>query len=255
MRSRRTKPLRAPFARMAHLTPMVMLACCALAALPNAACSKSANDAATEIPATPVSAIPGHASLEDDSHKEGPRLMPAETFIRSYLSVFGGLAPLDLQAKLQGTDGAGLFDTWRDYLAALGMPEYMNEVARSTQTNALMIATFERTGVALCDRAAQLDLVASTPVAKRVVFAFDLPAGEIADADFAPRFDVLHRAFLGMPASAAPADRTAKLLALYRGTVARHTAAGAPSSKLTPQQAGWSSVCQGLIRHPEFHLY
>jgi hypothetical protein len=224
-------------------------------ALPLAACSKSTSNAA-EVPSVPVSELPGHGAVEDNSHKEGPRLMPAETFIRSYLSIFGALAPLDLQTKLQGTDGAGLFDTWRDYLAALGMPEYMNEVARSTQTNALMIATFERTGVALCDRAVQNDLVTATPVASRAVFAFDVPAaGDISDADFTPRFDVLHRTFLGMPAALGPADRPAKFLALYRDTVSRHAAKGAPPSKFTPQQAGWAAVCYGLVRHPEFHLY
>jgi hypothetical protein len=219
-------------------------------------CNKSAAPSSNDIPSVPVSQIPGHGQLEDNSHKEGPRLMPAETFIRSYISVFGALAPLDLQTKLQGTDGAGLFDTWRDYLAALGMPEYMNEIARSTQTNALMIATFERTGVALCDRAVQADLVAGPTLDKRVVFAFDVPAtGDIDDAGFASRFDVLHRTFLGMPASAAPADRVTKFLDLYRATVSRHAAKGAPASKFTPQQAGWATVCYGLVRHPEFHLY
>ena len=24
---------------------------------------------------------------------------------------------------------------------------------------------------------------------------------------------------------------------------------------LTPAQNGWASVCYGLVRHPEFHLY
>jgi hypothetical protein len=221
--------------------------------------SASSGPQAGDITSVPVTQVPGHEGLtQDNSIKNGPRLMPAETFIRSYLSIFGGLAPLALQNTLKGTDNANLFDNWQSYLAALGMPQYMNEVPRSSQTNALMIATFERTGVALCDRAVQADLAAATPVpvANRLVFAFDLPStGDVDDATFATDFDVLHRTFLGMPASLAPTDRTAKFLALYRQTVTAHSAKGAQKSTFTPQQAGWATVCYGLVRHPEFHLY
>ncbi|MFI5298950.1 MAG: hypothetical protein ACHREM_12710 [Polyangiales bacterium] len=225
-------------------------------------CGKSGSSSAPapgDVTSVPVSQIPGHDGVaQDNSLKNGPRLLPAETFIRSYLSIFGGLAPLALQATLKGTDNANLFDTWKDYLAALGMPQYMNEIPRSSQTNALMIATFERAGVALCDRAVQADLASATaPTAdKRLVFAFDLPTtGDVDDAAFAADFDVLHRTFLGMPASLAPTDRTAKFLALYRQTVTAHSAKGAQKSAFTPQQAGWATVCYGLVRHPEFHLY
>jgi len=72
---------------------------------------------------------------------------------------------------------------------------------------------------------------------------------------FAAPFDVLHRTFLGYPASLAPTDRAARFLALYQDTVKRHAAADAPKSRLLPEQAGWATVCQGLIRHPEFQLY
>jgi hypothetical protein len=212
---------------------VVSLASVALALVASSiGCAKSAssNAPAGDLASVPVSTIPGHTGIaQDDSVKNGPRLLPAETFIRSYLSIFGGLAPLDLQAKLRGTDGANLFDTWKDYLAALGMPAYMSEVPRSSQTNALMIATFERTGVALCDRAVQADLGTNAPTSSsRLVFAFDLPTtGDVDDATFAKDFDVLHRTFLGMPSSLAPTDRATKFLALSRQTVAAHHATGA----------------------------
>ena len=51
-----------------------------------------------------------------------------------------------------GGDGGSLFDTWDDYVSALGFPDYRLDVPRQTQTNALMAATFERLGVALLPR-------------------------------------------------------------------------------------------------------
>ena len=54
------------------------------------------------VPGVPVGAIPGHDSLaQDTTPKEGPRLLSAETYIRSLLQLFGGLSPLDLQTKLR----------------------------------------------------------------------------------------------------------------------------------------------------------
>ena len=49
------------------------------------------------------------------------------------------------------------------------MPDYTLEIARNPQTNSLMIATFERMGVALCDRAVEKELQADTrlPEAQR----------------------------------------------------------------------------------------
>lgn len=206
---------------------------------------------------TPVSMLPGHESLgQDTTPKEPGRLISAESFIRSYLSLFGGLAPMELQARLRGADGSALFDTWDDYLSALGLPDYRVDVPRGTQTNALMIAAFERVGVALCDRAAESDLHGSSApaVAQRKVYAFALPTTEPDLAAFTTRFDVLHRTILGYPVRLAPAERAPRFFALYQAAVTRHRA-DPTTARLTPSEIGWSSVCQGLIRHPEFHLY
>jgi hypothetical protein len=92
------------------------------------------------------------------------------------------------------------------------------------------------------------------PVQERVIFAFDPPPGVMDEAQFAPRFDVLHRTFLGYPAALAPKERAPRYLALYRDIAATH-AKTLPKSKLTPDQAAWAAVCYGLVRHPEFHLY
>jgi hypothetical protein len=221
-----------------------------------AAC-QSAGPSPAVVRSVPVGALPGHDSLAQDSTpKEGPRLMSAETYIRSYLQLFGGLAPLDVQARARGAEG-DLFDTWEDYLTALGLPDYRAEFPRGTQPNALMVATFERLGVALCDRAVERDLrgARALPVAERVVFAFELPPGELDAAGFASRFDVLHRTFLGYPAALAPDGRTARFEQLYRDIVARHGAPSAAPSAFSPSESGWAAVCYGLVRHPEFHLY
>ena len=208
----------------------------------------------TEIVPTPVTEIPGHEQLaQDNTPKEPPRLMPAETLIRSYLSLFGGLSPMALQARLRGATSDNLFDTWGDYLTALGVPDYAVDIPRSPQTNALMLAAFERIGVALCERAVQNDLRGAA-AADRVLFRFDLPAGRaLTDDEFLARFDVLHRRVLGYPAALAPDGRLPRFRTLYRNAVAAHADAGARS--FNGPEAGWASVCEGLIRHPEFHLY
>lgn len=183
------------------------------------------------------------------------RMVPIEAYMLTYLDLFGGLAPLEVQQRARGPEN--LFDTWDDYLSALGLPDYKLDVPRQTQTNALMVATFERLGVALCDRAVQSDLEAKEPVPvdKRALFAFDVPKGALDEAAFLPRFDVLHRTFLGYPVSLAPSDRTKRFFDLYQGIVTEHAAAGAPKSKFTPEDSGWAAVCYGLVRHPEFHYY
>jgi hypothetical protein len=126
---------------------------------------------------------------------------------------------------------------------------------RGKQTNTLMLSTFERLGIALCDRSVQADLQKAPPLPNRHIFAFEPPAGTVDLAAFTPPFDVLHRTFLGYPAALAPPDRIGRFLQLYTDTVARHSATGAPASQFTPAQAGWAAVCYGLLRHPEFHLY
>ena len=207
----------------------------------------------TEITPTPVTQIPGHELLaQDRAPKEPPRLMPAETLIRSYLALFGGLSPQALQARLRADN---LFDTWGDYLSALGVPDYAVDIPRSPQTNALMLAAFERIGVALCERAVQNDLRGAVAVNDRVLFRFELPAAgrALTDDEFGARFDLLHRRVLGYPAGLAPAGRIPRFRTLYRDAVTRHADAGA--RMFNGPEAGWASVCEGLVRHPEFHLY
>lgn len=198
-----------------------------------------------------ASAPSGNAS---DAVAKDFRLVPVESYMRTYLQLFGGLAPLQVQQRARGPEK--LFDTWDDYVSALGLPDYKIDVPRQTQTNALMVATFERLGIALCDRAAEADLESKQPipVEKRTIFAFDVPKGELDAAAFAPRFDVLHRTFLGYPASLAPPSRTTRFYDLYRSIVSEHREKG-EKSKLTAEDSGWAAVCYGLVRHPEFHLY
>jgi hypothetical protein len=160
-------------------------------------------------------------------------------------------APLDTQNRARPR---GLFDTWDDYLSALGLPDYRVDLPRATQSNALMVATFERLGIALCDRAVEHDLRGAPPE-QRIIFAFDPPAGAMDAAAFAPRFDVLHRTFLGYPARLAPPERQTRFYTLYETIRDHHAQAGAPRSAFKPDEAAWAAVCYGLVRHPEFHLY
>lgn len=239
----------------------------------------------------------------DSAPKEEPRLVPPEAYVKTYLQLFGGLAPLEVQRRARSSDGNQLFDTWADYLAALGFPDYRLDLPRAQESNALMVATWERLGDALCDRAVEHDLKGITPppapgpppslsaqsmdamaaerplfgpppppkpgapkppppqrpiappVAQRVIFAFEVPATPIDAAGFAPRFDVLHRTFLGYPAALAATDRTAAFFQLYTDTLGRHMAMGAPKSRFSPTEEAWATVCYGLVRHPEFLFY
>jgi hypothetical protein len=199
---------------------------------------------------------PTSVAFEDTTPKEDLRMVPPEVTMRTYLRLFGALAPLDFQRDARGRDGGNLFDTWDDYVAALGFPDYRLDVPRQAQTNALMVATFERVGVALCDRALEHDWkgIAPTPVQERVIFAFDPPKGAVSEAEFAPGFDVLHRTFLGYPSSLAPPDRAARFYALFE-SIAKGHAKASPKSRFTADEAAWAAVCYGLTRHPEFHLY
>ncbi len=91
-----------------------------------------------DAPSLTLDQVPGHESLaQDTTHKESPRLVPAEAYIRTYLTLFGGLTALQAQTQLTA-GGSGLFDTWTAYLGALGLPNYATDMARNTQTNALM---------------------------------------------------------------------------------------------------------------------
>lgn len=210
------------------------------------------------VPSTPASDLPGHGSLaQDNTTKEGPRLLPTEVYIQAYLDIFGGLSPLAAELASRGKEGSQLFDTWRDYLASLGMPDYEKDIRRATQTNAMMLATFERIGIALCDRAAEreLDATPRPAMTTRTVFAFEPTAALATEAEFADRFDVLHRTFIGYPAKLAETPRITRFYELYKSTVAKHSEKGAATSGLSAANAGWAAVCYGLVRHPEFHTY
>ena len=217
-----------------------------------AGCSSSPTEDKAGLKPAPIAAIPGHDSLaEDTAPKEGPRVVAPEAYLRTYLQIFGGLSALEVQAAAKGNN---LFDAWSDYLGLIGLPDYETDIPRGTQTNALMLATFERIGIALCDRTLEHDLKASpaTPIKDRRVYAFDVTAAAPTLTEFTERFDVMHRTFLGYPAALATTDRTARFYKLYNDTVAAPPASGA---KFTPEQAGWAAMCYGLVRHPEFHLY
>lgn len=230
---------------------MIKLRILALGAL-TCVCACFGGKTPAVVPSVPVASLPGHDALAiDTTPKEGLRMVPPEAYVRTYLQLFGGLAPLEVQKRARGADGPQLFDTWADYLATLGFPDDKLDLPRATQTNALMIAAFERLGAALCDRAMEHDRKAKAE--ERVVFAFD--GAEVSDlAAFEARFDVLHRTFLGYPAKLAPNERTPRFYKLFTDTVARH-AGDAKKAKLSAQQTGWAVVCEGLVRHPEFHLY
>jgi hypothetical protein len=199
-------------------------------------------------PATPLAA-PIAETPQDIAPREQPRLMPAEVYLRSYLLLSGAPNPGEAQRRARGGDGGALFDNWNDYLGTLGFPDYRLDLPRAAQTNALMVAAFERLGIALCDRAVERDF--KLPPGQRLIFAFE-NSDSLDEAGFAERFDVLHRTFLGYPAKLAPEGRIKSYFALYQATVARHANA---KSRLSPSEAGWANVCYGLIRHPEYHLY
>lgn len=198
-------------------------------------------------PSTPEPLPPHTAAAIDTSPKERPRMLAQEPYLRAYLAWFGGLAPLDVQNKARA---GGLFDSWGDYLAALGMPDDRIDLPRATQSNALMVATLARLGEALCVLAAERDLDLNTEPGKRVVFAFDLKAAPSRD-EFAPRFDAVHRLFLSYPVALAPHARIDRFYALYRDVAARPH----PGSSLDADKTAWAAVCTALVQHPEARLY
>jgi len=200
------------------------------------------------IPASaPEPLPPARAVAVDTSPKARPRMVPPEVYLRAYLTWFGGLAPLEVQARAKGKQ---LFDAWDDYLNALGLPDYRLDLPRQAQTNSLMLATFGRLGEALCVRAAEHDLHRAAKLEERVVFAFE-PVRAPNSTQFAVGFDVLHRTFLGYPAKLAPDDRLARYFQLYQAVAARH----ARKQPLTADETAWAAVCAALVQHPETELY
>jgi len=228
-----------PSARTRERAALIVFA--ALAAL--AACTP----AAVALPAT-QRPLPAHRELAiDTTPKARPRMVPPEVYLRAYMMWFGGLLPLEVQAAARGK---GLFDAWDDYLSALGLPDYRLDLPRQMQTNTLMIATFGRLGEVLCIRAAEHDLHKKPPLDQRVVFAFE-PVASPTEAQFDERFDVLHRTFLGYPASLAPHERERRYFQLFQ-TIATHHAAKNP---LTGDETAWAAICSALVQHPETELY
>jgi hypothetical protein len=220
---------------------VILLAAIAACAAP----TRLAPSAPALLPAATTAAI-------DTTPKERRRLVPPEAYLRAYLAWFGGVGPLEAQQRAKAK---GMFDTWDDYLAALGLPDYKLDLPRQGQSNALMLATLGRLGEALCARTAERELHGKSPLGARVVFAFDAVASP-DDAQFAARFDILHRTFLGYPAALAPPDRVPRFRALYRAVAARHAGAKQPlATSLNADETAWAAVCSALVRHPEAELY
>lgn len=216
-----------------------------------AAIGQGCADEAEERPATRVENIPGHEGVGVDSRRmQGPRTMAAETYLRSYMGLFGIATPDELAAVARGEDGKEMFETWTEHLGALGLPDYTADIARASETNALMLGAYERLAMVLCERAAERDLRGG---GGKALFDF-LPASDPLDrAAFDAGFDSLHRAVLGYPARFVPA-RVEAFFRFYADVVARHGAM-TPPSRLSPGESGWAMVCEALVRHPEFHLY
>lgn len=197
-----------------------------------------------------IDAIPGHDGLVDTRRAQGPRMLRTEAYIRSFTMLLGAKNAAEAQDIAKGGDKSEMFDSWNHHLDALGLPDYKEDIRRATETNTLMLAAFERLGMAACERAAERDL---RDGGSRIVFDFELAADPLDRAAFDKGFDIVHRTMLGYPASLA-AGRSDRFFELYRGVVSRHGDA-AVVSRLSPAEAGWAVVCEGLVRHPEFHLY
>src|SRR4051794_25389612 len=93
------------------------------AALVLGACNRTQPAAAPPAPPSgptvTIDQIPGHDTVaQDNAQKEEPRLVPAEAYIRTYLSLFGYLYPGDLQQREFPANYNKLFDTWQQYTAA-----------------------------------------------------------------------------------------------------------------------------------------
>ena len=234
---------------MNRLTSLVLAAAVAVSCAKNP--QKGSDDG---VGAVPASAIPGHESLQDNSPKEGPRLLHAEVYLRSYGRLFGDFTPAQVEEIGRGETPGALFDRWGDYLASLGLPDYRADVNRGAATNSIMVATFDRLAIALCVRAVERELRGAIPVPNRRVFPFDNPDRALTDAEFDERFDRMHKTFLGYPVKLAETDRLNRFRTLYRTAISDAEGNSLPR-RLTAREIGWAAVCYGVARHPEFHLY
>jgi hypothetical protein len=204
------------------------------------------------IPAAPADDLHAKGSSPvDRSRGEGRRLLPAEVQLRAFTEAFGDLPPAEVEALVRAGDPKS-FDRFRDYLASLGLPDPSDDVPRAEAPNAMLLAVQERLGAALCERS--LARERAIPVDARAIFAFDV-AGEPTAADFATRFDLLHRTFLGYPAALAPASRVARFRELFVAVMRTTSARAAARPTVTPVEAAWVAVCHALVRHPEYVTY
>jgi uncharacterized protein (DUF1501 family) len=99
-------------------------------------------------------------------------------FLRSLLVWFGEVTPLEAQRL---ASGGNLFDSWRDYLSMLGLPDYRGDIPRAEQSNAMMQATLGRLAEALCIKTAARELKAGGPVDSRNIYAFEIVARPSTD--------------------------------------------------------------------------
>jgi hypothetical protein len=192
--------------------------------------------------------------------------MTAESLVASYTAIFGDLMDLDAREQADRQSRSARYYGWSERLSALGLPDYTRDLPRVTQTNTIMVGAFEQIASTLCDRAALRDLVPTRASVKAIapeqqalayvdaqrVFDFEPKLAPLAESDFGPRFDVLHRTFLGYPAGLGPPERTHEFFVLYKDVEQRH---GAANRGHMPHVVAWSAVCQALTRHPEFHHY
>lgn len=189
--------------------------------------------------------LPPHTVYQlDPTPKAKRRMVPPEAFLRAYLTWFGGLSPHETFLRARGD---ALFDRWKDYLVALGLPDYQLDAPRAGQSNAVMLATMGRLGEALCIRAAEHDVRDDRPLVERTLFVFG--SGATTRATFEERFDILHRTFLGYPSRLAPNTRVDRFYGLFQRTTSRAT------GKLRGEARAWAAVCTALIQHPEAGLY
>lgn len=215
-------------------------------------CASEDEDKGGDTPAD-VTDIPGHEGLGVDTRRaQGPRTMATEVYLRSYMKLFGLDSPDEVLKAARGKDGREMFDTWDAHIAALGLPDYTVDIARASDTNALMLGAYERLGMALCERAVERDLRPGGAGA-HAVFDFTIATDPLDRAAFDAGFDSLHRTMLGYPHKLAP-GRADAFYKLYGSVIAHHGEASVVS-KLSAAEAGWAVVCEGLLRHPEFHLY
>ena len=93
-----------------------------------ASCAKDAPEDTAGLKPAPITSIPGHDSLaQDTAPKEGPRIIPPEAYLRTYLQLFGGLSALEVQAV---ANPSSLFDALNDYLGLIGLPYYGTDIQR-----------------------------------------------------------------------------------------------------------------------------